>query len=190
MSRYDGLIIPRSYSEYINKTDAATLQQALQLSGVMDAAPTANSNNPVKSNGIYNTNSFIESSAFSFANNSANEKIILLGVMETNADNRAGANLDISYRRADTIGRMFATLRADEVACKYLCITPSYIPVNIIKTRITAYRKYNIYLRILGYTPITKVVINTPLNFIVQGVEKSVIEGTKITCTPVNINDL
>ncbi len=31
MSRYDGLIIPRSYSEYINKTDAATLSQALAL---------------------------------------------------------------------------------------------------------------------------------------------------------------
>ena len=52
MSRYDGLIIPRSYSEYINKTDAATLQQALQLSGVMDNAPTAGSNNPVKSGGV------------------------------------------------------------------------------------------------------------------------------------------
>lgn len=54
MSRYDGLIIPRSYSEYINKTDAATLLQALQLSGVMDNAPTANSNHPVKSSGVYN----------------------------------------------------------------------------------------------------------------------------------------
>ena len=54
MSRYDGLIIPRSYSEYINKTDAATLLQALQLSGVMDAAPTQNSNKPVKSSGIFN----------------------------------------------------------------------------------------------------------------------------------------
>ena len=53
MSRYDGLIIPRSYSEYINKTDAATLLQALQLSGVMDNAPIANSNKPVKSGGIY-----------------------------------------------------------------------------------------------------------------------------------------
>ena len=52
MSRYDGLIIPRSYSEYINKTDAATLQQALQLSGVMDNVPTAGSNNPVKSGGV------------------------------------------------------------------------------------------------------------------------------------------
>ena len=54
MSRYDGLIIPRSYSEYINKTDAATLSQALQLSGVMDNEPTANSNSPVKSSGLYN----------------------------------------------------------------------------------------------------------------------------------------
>lgn len=52
MSRYDGLIIPRSYSEYINKTDAATLLQALQLSGVMDNAPTANSNHPIKSSGV------------------------------------------------------------------------------------------------------------------------------------------
>ena len=53
MSRYDGLIIPRSYSEYINKTDAATLLQALQLSGVMDNAPIANSNHPAKSGGVY-----------------------------------------------------------------------------------------------------------------------------------------
>ena len=52
MSRYDGLIIPRSYSEYINKTDAATLQQALQQSGVMDNVPTTGSNNPVKSGGV------------------------------------------------------------------------------------------------------------------------------------------
>ena len=53
MSRYDGLIIPRSYSEYINKTDAATLRQALQLPNVMDSTPTENSNSPVKSGGIY-----------------------------------------------------------------------------------------------------------------------------------------
>ena len=53
MSRYDGLIIPRSYSEYINKTDAATLRQALGLPNVMDSTPTKNSNGPVKSGGIY-----------------------------------------------------------------------------------------------------------------------------------------
>lgn len=53
MSRYDGLIIPRSYSEYINKTDAATLSQALQLPSVMDSTPTENSNRPVRSGGIY-----------------------------------------------------------------------------------------------------------------------------------------
>lgn len=59
MSRYDGLIIPRSYSEYINKTDAATLLQALQLSGVMDNAPTANSNHPVKSSGVYDNSKYL-----------------------------------------------------------------------------------------------------------------------------------
>ena len=52
MSRYDGLIIPRSYSDYINKTDAATLSQSLQLPGVMDSAPTAGSSKAARSNGI------------------------------------------------------------------------------------------------------------------------------------------
>ena len=53
MSRYDGLIIPRSYSEYINKTDAATLSQALQLGGVLDSAPTEDSVKAVKSGGVF-----------------------------------------------------------------------------------------------------------------------------------------
>lgn len=54
MSRYDGLIIPRSYSEYINKTDAATLQQALQLSGVLSGAVAAGDNKAVTSNAVKN----------------------------------------------------------------------------------------------------------------------------------------
>ena len=53
MSRYDGLIIPRSYSEYINKTDAATLQQALQLSGVLSGAVAAGDNKAVKSSAVF-----------------------------------------------------------------------------------------------------------------------------------------
>lgn len=53
MSRYDGLIIPRSYSEYINKTDAATLQQALQLPGVLSEAVAAGDNKAVKSSAVY-----------------------------------------------------------------------------------------------------------------------------------------
>ena len=53
MSRYDGLIIPRSYNEYINKTDAATLQQALQLSGVLSGAVAAGDNKAVKSSAVY-----------------------------------------------------------------------------------------------------------------------------------------
>ena len=52
MSRYDGLIIPRSYSEYINKTDAATLQQALQLSGVLSGTVAAGDNKAVKSDAV------------------------------------------------------------------------------------------------------------------------------------------
>ena len=52
MSRYDGLIIPRSYSEYINKTDAATLQQALQLPGVLSGAVAAGDNKAVTSNAV------------------------------------------------------------------------------------------------------------------------------------------
>ena len=53
MSRYDGLIIPRSYNEYINKTDAVTLQQALQLSGVLSAIVAAGDNKAVKSSAVY-----------------------------------------------------------------------------------------------------------------------------------------
>ena len=53
MSRYDGLIIPRSYSEYINKTDAATLQQALQLPGVLSGVVAAGDNKAVKSSAVY-----------------------------------------------------------------------------------------------------------------------------------------
>lgn len=71
MSRYDGLIIPRSYSEYINKTDAATLLQALQQSGVMDAAPTAGSNHPVKSNGVYVNLRYLYIEDYVFAFNEA-----------------------------------------------------------------------------------------------------------------------
>lgn len=54
MAKYDGLIIPRSYSEYINKTDAATHQQAHQVNGVLDDTPTEDSLKAVKSGGVYN----------------------------------------------------------------------------------------------------------------------------------------
>ena len=52
MSRYDGLIIPRSYSEYINKTDAATLSQALQLNGVLAQSVSGGNNAAVTSNAV------------------------------------------------------------------------------------------------------------------------------------------
>jgi hypothetical protein len=59
MSKYDGLIIPRSYNEYINKTDAATFSQASQLPNTMDSVPTANSNRAARSGGIFDANAII-----------------------------------------------------------------------------------------------------------------------------------
>lgn len=52
MAKYDGLIIPRSYNDYINKSDPVGVQQALALTGVMDDTPTAGSSKPVKSSGL------------------------------------------------------------------------------------------------------------------------------------------
>ena len=54
MSKYDGLIIPRSYSEYLNKTDSATLSQMLQhLTGLWSHAVSAGDNKPVTSDAVY-----------------------------------------------------------------------------------------------------------------------------------------
>ena len=54
MSRYDGLIIPRSYSEYLNKTDSATLSQMLQqLTGLWSHAVSSGDNKPVTSDAVY-----------------------------------------------------------------------------------------------------------------------------------------
>lgn len=63
MAKYDGLIIPRSYNDYINKSDPAGVSQALQLTGVMDAAPTAQSTKPAKSGGIFAANAVIMASS-------------------------------------------------------------------------------------------------------------------------------
>ena len=52
MSRYDGLIIPRSYNEYINKTDPVAMSQALQLPGVLSGAVAAGDNKAVKSSAV------------------------------------------------------------------------------------------------------------------------------------------
>ena len=53
MSRYDGLIIPRSYNEYINKSDPLTLAQALQQNNVLSEAVAAGDNKAVKSGAVY-----------------------------------------------------------------------------------------------------------------------------------------
>ena len=59
MAKYNGLIIPRSYNDYVNKSDPISVSQALQLTGVMDNAPTAQSTKPAKSGGIFAANAVI-----------------------------------------------------------------------------------------------------------------------------------
>lgn len=194
MSRYDGLIIPRSYNEYINKSDPLTLAQALQQNNVLSAAVAAGDNKAVKSSAVAtalaNQTSYIESVRLDFINNTSNEKIIRLGVMETDNYGRAGLNLDITFRRVDGVGRIFATLKADGIASKYLCITAYWNPIAIKKTTITDGKKYNVYLIIASYTPLTRVIINAPLGFSVQNEEVTELEGSEVTCTAVDINNL
>ena len=52
MSRYDGLIIPRSYNEYINKTDPVAMAQAMQLNGVLSNAVAAGDVKAVRSSAV------------------------------------------------------------------------------------------------------------------------------------------
>lgn len=62
MAKYDGLIIPHSYSDYLNKTDGATLSQMLDsIGGTFDASPTPNSVKPARSGGIFAANAVITS---------------------------------------------------------------------------------------------------------------------------------
>ena len=62
MAKYDGLIIPRSYSDYLNKADGATLSQMLDsIGGTFDASPTPNSVKPARSGGIFAANAVITS---------------------------------------------------------------------------------------------------------------------------------
>ena len=62
MAKYDGLIIPRSYSDYLNKTDGATLSQMLDsIGGTFDASPTPNSVKPARSGGMFAANAVITS---------------------------------------------------------------------------------------------------------------------------------
>ena len=84
MSRYDRLIIPRSYSEYINKTDAATLQQALQLSGVLSEAVAAGDNKAVKSSAV--ATALANYRRYNSASSSAENRLIYIG-KTTNAKN-------------------------------------------------------------------------------------------------------
>ena len=99
MSRYDGLIIPRSYSEYINKTDAATLQQALQLNNVLAQEVAAGNNKAVKSSAVATALAYYQRHNSA---TSANENCLIYKGKTTNAANfQAFTQIKVKGGRVD-----------------------------------------------------------------------------------------
>jgi hypothetical protein len=96
MAKYDGLIIPRSYNDYVNKSDPISVSQALQLTGVMDNTPTAQSTKPAKSGGIFAANAVImaDSATLSGVAISAGSVVRVLFTAElTGSDTTTGLQL-------------------------------------------------------------------------------------------------
>ena len=143
MSKYDGLIIPRSYSEYINKTDAATLQQALQLSGVLSEAVAAGDNKAVTSNAVNNA----------LANYTVN------GSSPTFQDVIINGNLNLNVTHTDTfIGMVnkankvyFLLVWNDTANCCYLVNKKSLSKITLTQLFGNAYvstNDYNIWFNV------------------------------------------
>lgn len=97
MSRYDGLIIPRSYNEYINKTDPVAMSQALQLNGVLSGTVAAGDNKAVKSSAVN----------AALANYPKTEKVLTVSIDNTidrtfkiltwNTTNKGGAIIRVDF---------------------------------------------------------------------------------------------
>ena len=139
MSRYDGLIIPRSYSEYINKTDSATLQQALQLSGVFSGVVAAGDNKAVKSSAVYEalTNYINKTDA-----DTLSQALALPGVMDaapTESSNKAARSGGI-YNAIDAVKPV------DTVALNNMKAATSNAVYNAIKNKQTINPATNINL--------------------------------------------
>ena len=116
-------------------------------------------------------------------NGENNVKIYYLGRLKTTNASRAGVLFDVLYKRVDTIGRLIGYVRADNQPSRYLGFCPSYIPVNIIKTKITDNYEYNIYIQIEAYTTDIKINLSSELNF-----EKNVHEVNSVTGSIVDMN--
>ena len=147
MSRYDGLIIPRSYNEYINKTDAATLQQALQLSGVLSGAVAAGDNKAVTSNAVYEAldNYTVDGSSPTF------QDVIING------------NLNLNVAHTDTYIDMvnkakkvyFLVVWNDTTNCCYLVNKKNSSKITLTKLFGNAYvstNNYNVWFNITAGT--------------------------------------
>ena len=99
MSRYDGLIIPRSYSEYINKTDAATLQQALQLSGVLSGAVAAGDNKAVTSDAV--ATALANYKRYNSVSSSGENRLIYIGKTTDAKNSQAFMQMKVKGGRVD-----------------------------------------------------------------------------------------
>ena len=143
MSRYDGLIIPRSYNEYNNKTDAATLQQALQLSGVLSGAVAAGDNKAVTSNAVYD----------------ALDNYTVDGSSPTFKDVVINGNLNLNVAHTDTYINMgnkakkvyFLVVWNDTTNCCYLVNKKDSSKITLTKLFGNAYvstNNYNVWFNI------------------------------------------
>ena len=156
MSRYDGLIIPRSYSEYINKTDAATLQQAMQLSGVLSGTVAAGDNKAVKSDAV-NAALAIREKIEQFRVSGVDLYVKLCEITDSFSNINGLLLFDIFCKRAN-----FAPILVDisvaqflseqEYYCKALIgnVTNTYVPKLIITK--TESNKYYAYVKLPSYS--------------------------------------
>ena len=147
MSRYDGLIIPRSYSEYINKTDAATLQQALQLSGVLSGAVAAGDNKAVTSNAVYEAldNYTVDGSSPTF------QDVIINGNLNLNVTH-TDTYIDIVNKAKKVY---FLVVWNDTTNCCYLVNKKNSSKITLTKLFGDAYvstNNYNVWFNITAGT--------------------------------------
>ena len=135
--------------------------------------------------GTYNyTTNYINPIHITLANNSSSSKIFLLGKLKTTQTGRAGVCFDITYRRVDTVGRILGVFRAENTDNKYICFTPTYIPVAMDLYVVTTGLEYNVYCEVANYTPEVKITLSSLLNFVEDVQEVSAKSGTRIVYTP------
>lgn len=170
MSRYDGLIIPRSYSEYINKTDAATLSQALQLNGVLaqsvsngnNAAVTSNAVNGALANYINKTDAATLQQALQLPG--VLSKVVAAGdnkAVTSNAVNKALANYQPKGVYTQLITEYL--IQSSTSATKKFKLTPGrlYILYSYIWNNPDVMGMYLISIEING--SVIKPILNSPL---------------------------